>query len=135
MARSKSTGISSVRGADLDGLHAGLGFRPGLVNGVAADDGRFRCRRLGLGDGALLGLDVLHHVERLRKCGAATDVSTAAAMIALIFIVSSSGSLIIRPVIYKQDKLPLVPGLGFEPTGTDRVGAPTGRLRCWTCGS
>jgi hypothetical protein len=31
-----------VRRADLDGLHAGLGFSPGLVDAVAADHGHFR---------------------------------------------------------------------------------------------
>lgn len=59
---------SSVRGADLHGLHAGLGFGPGLEGAVVDDRGGGR-RRFGVNDGALLGRCVAHDVNFLRTCG------------------------------------------------------------------
>src|SRR4051812_37780679 len=55
---------SSVRRADLDGLHAAFSFGARLVDRArGADDGHRRVRRLLVDDRALLGLDVLHDVK------------------------------------------------------------------------
>jgi hypothetical protein len=49
-------------GADLGGLHGGLGFSLGLVDAVAHDGGGDR-RRLGVDNGALLGCRVADDLE------------------------------------------------------------------------
>lgn len=56
-------------GADLGGLHAGLGFSLGLV-GAVVHDGGGRRGGLGVHDGALLGRGIAHDVE-FRGAGAA----------------------------------------------------------------
>jgi hypothetical protein len=59
-------------GADLDGLHRGLGLGLGLINdAVGADDGRFGRDRLLVNDRAFLRLHILHDVlggHSLREC-------------------------------------------------------------------
>src|SRR5581483_1918634 len=74
-AQSRMTGIVSssftlVRTADLDALHAGLGFRVGLVDcPTRADDRRGRVERLLVDDRAFLRLHVLYDVILAsRKC-------------------------------------------------------------------
>src|SRR4051812_18989325 len=56
------TSQSSLLGADLDRLHAGLGFGAGLVHAVA-DHGRRGGRRLLVDDGAFLGRGIADDIE------------------------------------------------------------------------
>src|SRR5581483_12332397 len=72
-AQSRMTGIVSssftlVRAADLDALHAGLGFGMGLVDcPTRADDRRGRVDRLFVDDRAFLRLHVLYDVKLVNR--------------------------------------------------------------------
>jgi len=62
VARRGSAFLQSVLGANLDGLHASLGFGPGLERAVI-DNRRGGRGRLFVDNGALLGRGVPHDVE------------------------------------------------------------------------
>ena len=62
MARRGSAFLQSVLGANLDGLHPGLGFGPGLERAVV-DNGRGGRGRLLVDNRALLGRGVPHDVK------------------------------------------------------------------------